>query len=60
MGEEIKRQMKLSNFCKKYDVPRTSIMEIIHKSDFPSYKILGRWYIDEAKYLKWRELNNKK
>ena len=55
-----KKQIKLKTFCEEYDMPRTTVMEMIHRRDFPSYKLGGRWYVDEERYLKWREMYNLK
>ena len=53
-----KKQLKLSNFCAEYDMPRTTVMELKYRENFPVYKIGSRWYVDLQKFLKWRELCN--
>ena len=53
-----KKQLKLSNFCKEFDVARSTALLWIHSKGFPAYKIDGRWYIDIEEFYKWR--NNKK
>lgn len=53
-----KVQLKLSNFCKKYDMSRTTILELIYTHNFPAYKIGNRWYVDVSKFIKWREMYN--
>ena len=50
-----KKQMKLNNFCKSYDIPRTTALQWVHAVEFPAYKLCGHWYVDIPKYLKWRE-----
>lgn len=54
----MKKQMRLSNFCREYDIPRTNAIELIHSKGFPAYKIGGRWYVDIDKYLRWREIEH--
>lgn len=56
----IKKQMKLSNFCTEYDIARTTVLEWVHAHDFPAYNLRGRWYVDIDKYLKWRENQHRK
>lgn len=56
----IKKQMKLSNFCREYDIARTTALEWVHSQGFPAYNLCGRWYVDIDKFLKWRELQHKK
>lgn len=53
-----KKQLKLSSFCEEYDMPRTTVMELIYRQKLPAYKIGNRWYIDIPKFLKWRDLYN--
>lgn len=55
-----KKQLKLSTFCTMYDMPRTSVTELVYRSDFPSYKLGERWYVDEERFLQWREIHNRK
>ena len=59
-GGEImeKKQMKLPNFCKEYDIPRTTILKWVHTIDFPAYNLSGHWYVDIQQYYKWREKEN--
>lgn len=54
-----KKQMKLSNFCREYDIARTTALEWVHSKDFPAYNICGRWYVDIENFLKWREQQHK-
>ena len=40
-------QMSLPTFCKSFDMPRETVLELIRgNKKFPGYKIGGRWYID--------------
>ena len=52
------KQMKLSNFCKEYDMSRTTVLDLIYYQHMPGNKIGGRWYIDMKKFMDWRELQN--
>ena len=45
------KQMKLSNFCKEYDMSRTTVLDLIYYQHLPGYKIGGRWYIDMKKFI---------
>lgn len=60
MLKKEKKQMKLNNFCKNFDIPRSTALEWIHILDFPAYKIGGRWYVDVDSYYNWREKENEK
>jgi|APSaa5957512622_1039677.scaffolds.fasta_scaffold343351_1 hypothetical protein len=53
-------QMSLPNFIKEYGIPRSSLERLIYSKEFPAYKIKGRWYIDIAKYEKWREIEHRR
>jgi hypothetical protein len=55
-----KEQMKLKNFCEKFDVPRTTALQWMHSEGFPAYNICGHWYIDIPKFYKWREKIHRK
>lgn len=48
------KQLKLQNFCKEFNTPRTTVLEWIRALNFPAYKIQGRWYVDLEEYYKWR------
>lgn len=50
-----KKQMKLNNFCKEYDVPRTTVLKWIHSNNFPAYNLCGHWYVDIEKFEQWRK-----
>ena len=50
-----KQQMKLTNFCKEFDVPRTTALKWVHSAGFPAYNLCGLWYVDLEKFYKWRE-----
>ncbi len=50
-----KQQMKLNNFCKQYDIPRTTALKWIHSETFPAYNLCGHWYVDIPKYFEWRD-----
>lgn len=52
----MKKQMRLGNFCKDFDVPYTTALEWIRCYELPSYKIGNRWCIDIPEYYKWREM----
>lgn len=52
-------QMSLPTFCKSFDMPRETVLELIRGNKrFPGYKIGGRWYIDIIEFKEWREKNN--
>lgn len=53
-----KKQMRIGKFSEEYDIPRTTIMELVYREHFPAYKIGNRWYVDIPKFLKWRDLHN--
>lgn len=50
-----KKQLKLSNFCKEFDIPRSTIVRWIHNQQFPAYNLCGHWYVDVAAFYKWRD-----
>ena len=50
-----KQQMKLNHFCDEFDIPRTTALQWVHTEGFPAYNLCGRWYVDIAKFYKWRE-----
>lgn len=50
-----KKQLKLNNFCKEYDIPRTTALQWVHSESFPAYKICGHWYVDVEEFRVWRE-----
>ena len=52
----LQKQLKLSNFCEAYDIPRTTVMELIYREHLPAYKIGSRWYVDIPAFTKWREV----
>ena len=56
----VKKQMKLKNFCQEYDIARTTVIEWVHSHGFPAYNLCGRWYVDIDKFLKWREKTHNK
>ena len=37
-------------------VGKSKMQELLHRDDFPSYKIARRWYINKAKLIEW--INN--
>lgn len=49
------QMMRMSTFIDTYDMPRQSVIDLVHSSGFPAYKIGGRWYIDIPGFEKWRE-----
>ena len=49
------KQLKLNNFCKLFDIPRSTALKWIHSVGFPAYNLCGHWYIDVDKYYVWRE-----
>jgi hypothetical protein len=49
------RQMQLNAFCDRYDIPRSTAMDLIHRDNFPAHKIGARWYVDIPAYFRWRE-----
>ena len=49
-----KKQLRLTNFCKEFDVPRTTALKWVHSNDFPAYNLCGHWYVDLEQYYKWR------
>ena len=55
-----KKQLRLSSFCKEFDIPKNTALLWIHSRDFPAYKIGKCWYIDLPKYYEWRELEHTK
>lgn len=48
-------QMKLKNFCRTFDVSRTTVLKWIHDEGFPAYNLCGHWYVDIYQFYKWRE-----
>ena len=50
-----KRQLKLNSFCSLFDVPRSTALQWYHSSNFPMYKMEGRWYVDMEEYYTWRD-----
>lgn len=58
--EDKMKQMALPKFVEEYGIPRTVVLQLIHSSGFPAFKIGGRWYIDIPCYEKWRELEHKR
>lgn len=56
---EVKKQLKLSNFCKEFDIPRSTVLKWIHSDNFPAYNLCGHWYVDLKKFYKWREIRRK-
>lgn len=63
MADIQQKQISLRNFIKEFGVPRSTAVRMIRTKGFPSYKVLGRWYIDLPQYYKWREVqdrNNRK
>ena len=55
-----KKQMKLKTFCEQFDIPRTTVLQWVHGSNFPAYNLCGRWYVDIDKFLHWREKEHNK
>lgn len=55
-----KKQMKLTNFCKEFDIARTTAIKWIHSDGFPAYNLCGHWYVDIDKFYRWRDLQHKK
>lgn len=52
------KQMRLSNFCKEYGIPRQTVIDWVYTSNFPAYKLNNtRWYVDVAKAIKWIEFH---
>ena len=47
--------MKLNNFCKEFDIPRSTALKWIHSRGFPAYNLSGHWYIDVEKFYDWRD-----
>ena len=52
--------MRLTTFCKEFDVDQRMAYEWVHSRGFPAYKIGGSWYVDLPKYYKWREQQHMK
>lgn len=48
------KQMKLPNFCKEYDIPRSTALKWVHSKGFPAYNLAGHWYVDIGEYNNWR------
>lgn len=55
MSKENIKQMKLNNFCKTFDIPRTTVLKWAHSANFPAYNLCGHWYVDVSMFYKWRE-----
>lgn len=55
-----KKQMKLANFCKEFDIARTTALKWAHSDGFPAYNLCGHWYVDMDKFYKWRDQQHKK
>lgn len=49
------KQMKLTNFCEEFDVPRSTALKWIHANGFPAYRLSGHWYIDIDEFYLWRK-----
>jgi len=47
--------MKLTNFCKEFDVPRSTALKWVHSQGFPAFNLCGHWYVDLAAYYEWRK-----
>lgn len=54
------KMMRLSTFCEEYDMPRTTVTDLVHSSDFPAYKLGKCWYVDVPAFEKWREEKHKR
>ena len=50
-----KKQLKLESFCSTFDVPRSTAFQWFHSSNFPMFKLGGRWYVDIVEYYRWRD-----
>lgn len=55
-----KKQMKLTSFCKEFDVARTTALKWAHSDGFPAYNLCGHWYVDMDKFYQWRDQQHKK
>ncbi len=55
MDKENIKQMRLNNFCKTFDIPRTTVLKWVHSANFPAYNLCGHWYVDVSMFYKWRE-----
>lgn len=56
-----KKQLRASEFRKKYDIPSTTFHRWIHSKGIVgkvAFKIGGLWYIDIPAYEKWRALQH--
>ena len=53
--DDIRKQLKLNNFCDEYDMSRNTVLELIATRHFPAYKIGGRWYVDIDEFMDWRK-----
>ena len=54
------KQMRLSTFRKHFDVTKSTADKLVHRRDFPSYKIDGNWYVDIPEFYEWRKTHNLK
>ncbi len=50
-----KQQMKLTNFCREFDIPRSTALKWVHSQKFPAYNLCGHWYVDISEFFEWRE-----
>ena len=51
----MKKQLKLTSFCKEFDVPRSTALKWVHSQGFPAYNLVGHWYVDVDAYYEWRQ-----
>ncbi len=58
-NKENQQQMRLSNFCNEFDIPKNTVLLWIHSKDFPAYKIGKCWYIDVLEYYNWRKTEHR-
>lgn len=55
-----KKMLRLSSFCKEFDMPKTTALQLIHSKGFPAYKLGRCWYIDMSEFMKWRKLEHQR
>ena len=54
-AEKTIKQMRLTTFCKEFDIPKNTALQWIHSKGFPAYKMGKCWYIDLPEFFAWRD-----
>lgn len=49
------KQLSPSDVMQMTGLSRQTVINLFHSTDFPSYKIGNRWFVDEDDFAKWRD-----